>query len=155
MSGMVCVILTIIVVFFGSSIMRLFIDQNEKDIDEVVRIGKEYLIIVCSFYIFFSTMFVLNGLLRGAGATIIPMFVTLFSLWLVRLPVASFLSHHIGERGIWWSIPVGWFLGLLGAWIYYVTGKWKSKAVVKPPLNILRDIELNDPNCSRDYTGRV
>lgn len=155
MSGVVCIILTLVVVFFGDSIMRLFISPNEKDIEDVVRIGHEYLVIVCSFYIFFSTMFVINGLLRGAGATIVPMFVTLFSLWLVRLPVAYFLSQRIGEQGIWWSIPIGWALGMIGATIYYLTGKWKDKAVIKAPPEVLKDVEAGDPNCSHDYTGRV
>ena len=40
---------------------------------EVINIGEQYLIIVSSFYILFSTMVVFNGLLRGAGATLIPM----------------------------------------------------------------------------------
>jgi putative MATE family efflux protein len=155
MSAVICAVLTVVVVFFGDSIMRLFIDPNEKDIEEVVRIGHEYLVVVCSFYILFSTMFVINGLLRGAGATVIPMFTTLFSLWLIRLPVAYFLSQQIGEKGIWWSIPIGWGLGMIGAWIYYLTGKWKNKAVVKAPPKVLKDAELGDPNCSRDYTGRV
>ncbi|HPJ46746.1 MAG TPA: MATE family efflux transporter, partial [Tenuifilaceae bacterium] len=79
----------------------------------------------------FSTMFVLNGLLRGAGATLIPMFVTLFSLWLVRIPLAWLLSRYMGESGIWWSIPIAWCFGVTGAYFYYRFGKWKTKGVIK------------------------
>ena len=74
-------------------------------------------------------MFVVNGLLRGAGATMVPMLTTLVSLWAVRVPAAFFLSKVIGEDGIWWSIPIGWVVGMLGAFIYYKTGKWKGKTV--------------------------
>ena len=94
----------------------------------VITIGREYLIIVSVFYLLFSTMFVLNGLLRGAGATLIPMFVTLFSLWLVRIPLAWLLSRYMGESGIWWSIPIAWFFGVTGAFLYYRFGKWKTRA---------------------------
>lgn len=152
MSGIVCIILTIFVVFFGDSIMRLFVDPNEKDIAEVIRIGHEYLVIVCSFYILFSTMFVINGLLRGAGATIVPMFVTLFSLWLVRLPVAQILSQNLGERGIWWSLPIGWAMGLIGASVYYMSGKWKNKGITEKNISDLKNAELGDPNSSHNYT---
>jgi len=37
----------------------------------------------------------------------------------------------MGETGIWWAIPIGWFLGMFVSYIYYLTGKWKTKVVVK------------------------
>ncbi|ASB47749.1 MATE family efflux transporter [Alkalitalea saponilacus] len=116
----------LIVLLWGNQLMSLFNDDPE-----VIRQGREYLIIVCSFYIVFSSMFVLHGTLRGAGDTIIPMIITLISLWIVRIPFAWFLSKHFGESGIWWSIPAGWMVGLAGTWIYYKSGRWKRKSVVE------------------------
>ena len=98
---------------------------------EVIRIGSSYLMIVCSFYVLFSTMFVNTGIFRGAGDTLVPMFITLFSLWLIRIPVAYFLSRSMGVSGIWWSVPIAWFAGMVATIIYYRTGKWKNRAVVK------------------------
>ncbi len=37
----------------------------------------------------------------------------------------------MGESGIWWSIPSGWGIGLILTFIYYRTGRWKTKTVVK------------------------
>lgn len=116
----------VIVFFFGEQLIQFF--NNDP---EVIRQGKEYLVIVSSFYVIFSSMFVLHGTLRGAGDTIIPMFITLISLWLVRIPFAWFLSEKYGETGIWWSIPSGWILGMVATWIYYRTGRWKRKVVVR------------------------
>jgi Na+-driven multidrug efflux pump len=76
-------------------------------------------------------MFTINGVLRGAGDTIIPMFITLLALWAVRIPFTYILSAKIGETGIWWAIPIGWFIGSLLSSIYYSTGRWKGKGVVK------------------------
>jgi Na+-driven multidrug efflux pump len=76
-------------------------------------------------------MFVLHGMLRGAGDTLIPMFITLISLWLIRIPIAIYLSSKFGENGIWWSIPSGWIVGLAGTWIYYKSGNWKKKGIVR------------------------
>ena len=126
MSSIVSVSLTIIIYFFSKSMMQLFTNDAE-----VIRIGQEYLMITCSFYIIFSSLFTFNGLLRGAGDTWIPMLISFFSLWLFRIPLAYFFSQHFGESGIWWAIPIAWTFGAVVSIIYYKTGKWKNKAVVK------------------------
>jgi Na+-driven multidrug efflux pump len=109
--------------------MGLFVEHNSVHYKEIIEIGREYLVIVSSFYLLFSTMFVYNGVTRGAGATFIPMLITTLSLWIIRIPIAWILSQHYGSSGIWWSIPIAWSVGLLGAFIYYETGLWKKHAV--------------------------
>jgi putative MATE family efflux protein len=126
MSSVISVIVSILVVFKGDFIMGIFTND-----EEVIRVGSEYLKIVGSFYLVFSAMFATTGVLRGAGATIIPMITTVISLWLIRIPGAYFLSQKIGETGIWWAIPIGWVMGLIMAYAYYLTGKWKNKVVVE------------------------
>jgi len=95
----------------------------------VIEIGVEYMYIVAPFYIVFSTMFILNGTLRGAGATLIPMFITLIALWAVRIPVSWILSDTIGRSGIWWGVPIGWIVGMIISYIYYKTGYWKKSKI--------------------------
>lgn len=123
-STIICLSLTLVVVLFGSEIMGLFTDISSPHYNEIIKIGREYLVIVTSFYVVFSTMFVVNGVTRGAGATFIPMLITTLSLWAIRVPLAYFLSNLYGPTGIWWSIPIGWSAGLIGAVIYYNSGKW-------------------------------
>jgi putative MATE family efflux protein len=126
MSGAITIATTIIIVIWGHLIMSLFTKDSQ-----VVRIGDQYLTIVSIFYILFTMMFIYTGIMRGAGDTLIPMFFSLISLWLIRIPLAYFLSKRIGSEGIWWAIPVGWFIGLSLAFLYYKTGRWKKKTVVK------------------------
>jgi Na+-driven multidrug efflux pump len=78
-------------------------------------------------------MFIVGAVMRGAGDTLIPMFITLFALWIIRIPLAYLLATDklLGMDGIWWSIPAGWATGLLLSYIYYLSGRWKMKAVVK------------------------
>lgn len=79
-------------------------------------------------------MFTIHGLLRGAGDTIVLMFITLFALWILRIPLSYYLSRPdigLGSDGIWWGIPIGWSFGLTASYIYYKTGRWKTKGVVK------------------------
>jgi putative MATE family efflux protein len=127
MSSLVCVFLSLIIIIFGRSMMTIFTTDPE-----VIRMGREYLVIVSSFYLAFNVMFTVQGFLRGAGDTLIPMFLTLFSLWLIRIPVAYFLSDIYDESGIWWSIPVAWISGTIFSYAYYRTGRWKRKVVIKP-----------------------
>lgn len=131
MSGIVALSVSVLIGFFAKPLMSIF----TNDID-VINIGSHYLLIVCSFYLLFTLMFVYTGLLRGAGDTLIPMFITLFSLWIIRIPLAVFLSTHYGISGIWWAIPMAWSFGAIGSFIYYKTGKWKNKRVVKTPISI-------------------
>ena len=126
MTSILSIAVTIIVVLFGKSIMHAF----TPDIN-VINIGYNYLVIVCTFYVLFTAMFVTGGVMRGAGDTLIPMFITLLALWFVRIPVAYFLSRGIGVNGIWWAIPIGWAVGLVLSYTYYRTGRWKKKVVVK------------------------
>jgi putative MATE family efflux protein len=126
MSGIVTIVTTLLIVFFGHILMNLF----TKD-PEVIRLGDQYLTIVSTFYIVFTLMFIYQGVMRGAGDTLIPMFFSLFSLWVIRIPLAFFLSGKFGEAGIWWAIPSGWLIGLILSFSYYKTGRWKKKAVVK------------------------
>jgi Na+-driven multidrug efflux pump len=126
MSSVVAIIVTAVVLLFGAPIMQLF--SNDPG---VIRAGQEYLVIVGSFYIVFNAMFTIAGVMRGAGDTLVPMFITLFSLWIIRIPVAMMLSGKVGETGIWWAIPIAWFIGAISSYIYYLTGRWKTKTVVQ------------------------
>jgi putative MATE family efflux protein len=126
MTMIISVFFSVIAILFSKYLMGLFTQDQE-----VIAIGVKYLIIVSSFYIFFSTLFVINGVMRGAGDTLIPMFITLFALWFARIPVAWLLSHRIGETGIWWSMPIGWFIGMAMGIVYYLSGRWKRKSIIR------------------------
>jgi putative MATE family efflux protein len=126
MTSVYSLVVTIVAWLYGKELMSFFTDDQL-----VIQIGYDYLVIVSSFYIVFSAMFIMHGTLRGAGDTLVPMFITLFSLWALRVPLSYFLSQRMGETGIWWGIPIAWIFGLIASYIYYKTGRWKLKAVVK------------------------
>jgi putative MATE family efflux protein len=137
MSSAVAIAISSLIILSKGVLVGIF----NKD-PEVIRIGGEYLVIVSLFYIVFTGMFTINGLLRGAGDTLVPMFITLFALWLVRIPAAVFLSKtELQETGIWWAVPIGWAAGLILSYAYYKTGKWKNKAVTKSPVPA-KDVNL-------------
>lgn len=126
MMAVVSISITGLAMVFAEPIFGLFTNDQE-----VIQIGKQYLYIVSGFYVVFSAMFVLMGVLRGAGDTITSMIITIITLWIIRIPASYMLSLEYGSDGIWWGIPVAWVIGSVLSLIYYKTGRWKKKAVVK------------------------
>ena len=126
MMSVVSISISVLAVTFAGPIISLFTTDPE-----VIEIGKNYLYIVSPFYVIFAAMFVFMGLFRGAGDTITSMVVTIITLWIIRIPSSYLLSTKFGSIGIWWGIPVAWVIGLSISYIYYKTGKWKTKAVIK------------------------
>lgn len=126
MTAVISLVFTFVAVVFGRFLMNMF-TPNQQVIDS----GYEYLVIVSAFYLVFAVMFSLNAVYRGAGDTLVPMFITLLALWLVRIPISWYLSGEMGPVGIWWGIPLAWLAGLTLSVIYYFTGLWKKHSVVK------------------------
>ncbi|MCO7168431.1 MATE family efflux transporter [Parabacteroides merdae] len=110
------------VYLFGNEMMRIF----TKDID-VVAIGKEYLLIIGGFFIVHGALNVYNGALRGAGDTLFPMITSLVCLWLIRIPLAYYLSSWLERNGIWWAIGISITIGLIVTFVYYKIGFWKRR----------------------------
>lgn len=118
-------ILSIFIYFFKEKLIAFF----NKD-SEVIKIGSQYLLIVGSSYIIFSSMFIMSGLLRGAGDATFAMGASVFALWPARILFAYFLSRGIGITGVWYSFPLGWIIGLILLVLRYYSGAWKNKAVI-------------------------
>ena len=82
-------------------------------------------------YILFALMFVQRHHKR-LWQTIITMSITIFSVWLVRIPLAAYLSStELGIRGIWLAVVIGFAAGLAASLGYYFSGRWK-KAAFRP-----------------------
>lgn len=126
MTNIISVFVSVFALLFARQLIGVFIDDPE-----VINIGVQYIYIVSGFYVVFTTMFIFTGVLRGAGDTLVPMFITILALWIIRIPASYYLSLKFGSMGIWWGIPIAWFVGALFSFLYYKTGRWKLRAVVK------------------------
>lgn len=124
--------LSAIILLLRAPIMSIFTNEYE-----LIPIGASYLAIVSPFYIMLTILFISNGALRGAGDTLIPMFVTLFALWAIRVPASYYLSLHFGEIGVWWGIPAGWLIGMTFSTAYFLTGRWKNKTIQRKKILVV------------------
>lgn len=98
----------------------------------VLAAGSVYLRYMGLAYIPFALLFVLGGVMRGAGDTMPAMIFTLIALWGLRVPLATWLSKSMGVEGIWLGIALSACAGLLLHWGYYLSGRWKRRVVARP-----------------------
>lgn len=113
-------------ILFRGNLISLF--NSDPD---VIEIGSSYLMITGPFFLFIATSFMLSSAIRGAGDSVFALISSMISLWLARIPAAYLLSGIFGVNGIWMGIPIGWLVGLVVTGIYYKSGRWKTKAVIK------------------------
>ena len=114
-----------LVFVFAGPLMGLFIDSGEAS---VIAEGTRYLRIEGSYYALIGLLFLLYGLYRAIGNPGMSVILTVVSLG-TRVALAYALSAvpAFGVVGIWWSVPIGWFLAdALGAGYYFIRYRKRS-----------------------------
>lgn len=113
-----CIIISILIWLFAKPLMLLFIKPHET---AILAEGIRYLHIEGSFYCGIGCLFLLYGLYRALGKPEMSLVLTIISLG-TRVFLAYQLSAipFFGVVGIWWSVPIGWFLADLVGILYYL-----------------------------------
>ena len=83
-----------------------------------------YLHIEGAFYCGIGCLFLLYGLYRAVAKPGMSVVLTVISLG-TRVALAYLLSAVVGVVGIWWSVPIGWFLADVTGAAYYFIHKEK------------------------------
>ena len=109
-------VVSLLVFVFARPLMSLFIDTGET---AVIAEGVRYLRIEGAFYALIGILFLLYGLCRALGRPGMSVVLTILSLG-TRVALAYALSAipAIGVVGIWWAVPIGWFLADVFGIIY-------------------------------------
>lgn len=103
-----CAAVSALVCGLARPLMGLFVEAGEE---EMIAIGVGYLRIEGAFYVGIGCLFLLYGFYRAVAMPGMSVVLTVFSLG-TRVALAYTLSAipAIGVLGIWWSVPIGWFL---------------------------------------------
>ncbi len=103
-----CLMISAGIFVLAPALMRLFIDAGET---AIIQTGAEYLRIEGAFYCGIGLLFLLYGFYRGVERPEMSLVLTVISLG-TRVLLAYLFSpiSQIGVMGIWWAIPIGWFL---------------------------------------------
>ena len=107
-----------IVCLFARPLMLLFVEVGEE---AILAEGIRYLWIEGAFYCGIACLFLLYGFYRAVGKPGMSVVLTVISLG-SRVALAYLLSSipQIGVVGIWWSVPIGWFLADVTGIVYYL-----------------------------------
>lgn len=120
-SGLFSIFVSFLVFLFARPLMSIFVQAGEE---AVISAGVTYLRIEGAFYCGIGCLFLLYGLYRALGRPGMSVVLTVISLG-TRVALAHILSAipAIGVVGIWWSVPIGWFLADAVGIGYYL---WKK-----------------------------
>ena len=139
MSVSIAAIMTPAVLFGGPYLLRLF--TPEQELNDLVM---SLIHVLCIGYIFSAVSNVLQGVIRGAGDTMSPMWISMGNAIALRLVLAYALvglTKHMGlpvrtqEQMVFLSMSIVWVTGSLLTYMVYRKGKWKTIRVInrKPP----------------------
>lgn len=119
-----CIVISSVIYMFAENFMMIFLNINEI---EAISVGVQYLRIEGACYIGIGLLFLWYGYYRGIGKPFISVILTVISLG-TRVILSYTLSNisAIGVLGIWWSIPIGWFLADVTGLFYYLYKRHKA-----------------------------
>lgn len=118
------IMLAIAVILFvlAEPLVKLFIRDRES-----VVFGALYLKTIAFFYPFIGLNFILNGIVRGAGAMFHVLILNIISLWILRVPFTYLAASHFGEIGIALGMGCSFLISALFSIAYYRWGSWRKK----------------------------
>ena len=126
-------IITAVILLFGKYLMGIFTET-----EELVALGMRLMRILALGYIIMAVIQTLSGVMRGAGDTVTPMWISIFMTLALRLPLAYLMvwlsrspEYPLGRQEmLFWSLLIAWTLGGIITVIFYRAGKWRQKALV-------------------------
>jgi len=111
----------VFVYLFAPVLICLFIrDEAATDF------GVAYLKGVAPFYVFLGVNFVLNGVVRAAGAMLQILVLNLISFWILRFPLSYLFGAFFGPIGIAYGIGTSFVISSGCAVGYYIWGRWRN-----------------------------
>ena len=122
-------VLTLLILIFGKQLMGIFTETTE-----LVNLARRMMGIIAAGYIAVAVTRSLSGVMRGAGDTMTPMWISLVSTVGIRVPIAyglAFITRSAEypngrPESVFISLLCSWLLGALITSVFYVKGKWKK-----------------------------
>lgn len=118
----IALVSTAIYLIFARGLVSIFTIENNE---EIIYIGAQFLYILAPFYIIVCIKIIFDGFIRGAGD--MAGFTTSTMTDLVLRVGLSYLfvkAFKWGYVSIWWSWPIGWVLGALVSFLFYISKRW-------------------------------
>lgn len=124
-------VLTAIILLFGKHLMAIFTDT-----EELIDLSNRMMRIIAVGYVLMEVTQCLSGIMRGAGDTVTPMWISIISSVALRIPLAYGLvwlsrTPELPQGNcamMYVSMLISWSIGALLTFLVYRHGAWKEKA---------------------------
>ena len=125
-------VITLLILVFGKNLMAIFTDTSE-----LVTLSANMMKILAVGYLAMAITQSLSGVMRGAGDTMTPMWISMITTVVIRVPLAyglAFLTRtpelpNGRYQVLWISLLVCWCMGALLPFLFYKRGNWKKTAL--------------------------
>ena len=125
---MISVALVAAILVFGENLMRMFTSTQE-----VVSLGVHMMRILAVGYVAMAVTQSLSGVMRGAGDTMTPMWISLVTTIAIRVPIAYGIAYLTRSEAqpvgtpdsIFISLLISWVMGAVLTTVFYRRGKWR------------------------------
>ena len=123
-------VITAVLLLFGPFLMGLFTDTAE-----LIELASSMMRIMAVGYLCISVTQVLGGVMRGAGDTVTPMWISIISTIIIRIPLAYFMAYltqsaeypHGSPVALFGSLMISWVLGMVMSLIAFRFSGWRKK----------------------------
>ncbi len=105
------------------------------DTEMIIDLASQMMNIMAAGYIGVAITQVLGGVMRGAGDTVTPMWISIISTVVLRVPIAYIMAHFTASAewpnghpfSLSASLLASWCLGAVMSAIAFAAGKWRKK----------------------------
>ena len=123
-------VITSVLLLFGPVLMGFFTDTPA-----LIELASSMMRIMAVGYICIAVTQVLGGVMRGAGDTVSPMWISIISTIVIRVPLAYVMAHFTKTPefpdgrpiALFGSLMISWVLGMVMSVIVFRFGKWRKK----------------------------
>jgi len=126
-------VLVACLLLFGENLIRMFTTT-----EEIINLGVRQIRILAAGYVAMAISQVFGGIMRGAGDTMPSMWISMFTVVAVRVPLAYILAsltrspdHPAGSPdALFFSLLISWIAGAVCNYLWYRRGTWREKSLV-------------------------
>lgn len=134
----VSLVLVALILFFGRYLMEMFTSTPE-----VIDTGMHMMRILAIGYIAMAVTQILSGVMRGAGDTMTPMWISLITTIVIRVPIAYGLAALMHSAdALFISLLISWVMGAVLTSIAFRMGRWKKKSIINDDVPEPADVQV-------------
>ena len=121
------VILSGICLLFPKAVFSIFNSEPE-----VLAMAPGYVTILVVMFLSFATMSPGLGLINGVGNVKLNFIIALADGVVARIGLCLLMANVLGMglHGYWWGSALAGFVSTIAAWIYFFTGRWKTRKLL-------------------------